>query len=612
MVYSKDASIFCGYPLHFLKRVAYNPMIFLHRRSVFAFSALTLLLTTLPNAPLLAESTTPLSAAQDSPLTAPIPGGPPPSSAGRYLSSRFAERQGDIGNAEQYLEQVLRQKPDDREMRGRLLTLKLALGKTDEALEFARSLKNAPAREAIVDVLLAMEEVRVGHFDAAAGVLGSAFPSQKAALWLPLVMAWLDAGQSKIQRPLQLSDILPEGTHVLPVMYYHLGLLNDFAGYPDQARKQYEMAIEDRAHAPYRAVAALAEFYERQGLTAERDSLLAEYRQARPEAVQLLDDAPRRVAGTVADGISEVLFTMASVLYNAEASQDALLYLRLCLMLKPDFDIAHLLLGSALERQENYAEASMEYLAVKEDSALYEQARLRAALLVEKQGRADVALAQLDAMAAADEKSPEPFIAKGDLLRSKGRFAEAADAYGQALARVQPGKEHWPVYFMRGASYERTGQWALAEADFERALELDPEQPEVLNYLGYGWLSRGEREEEARQMIERAYAARPDEPHIIDSMAWAHFVSGEYEEAQALLERAIELMPNDPTINEHLGDVYWKIGRNTEARYQWQRALTFSPDPPAVESIKKKLAAGLPPEAMTTASGHEKEKVGRN
>ncbi|MEM6741720.1 MAG: hypothetical protein AAF646_16545, partial [Pseudomonadota bacterium] len=125
------------------------------------------------------------------------------------------------------------------------------------------------------------------------------------------------------------------------------------------------------------------------------------------------------------------------------------------------------------------------------------------------------------------------------------------------------------------------------------ALELNPGQPSVLNYLGYSFVEMRTNLEEAMQMIREAVAARPDSGHIVDSLGWGLYRLGEYEEAVVHMERAAELLPVDPIINDHLGDVYWAVGRKVEAQFQWHRALSFDPEPEDAERIRRKLEVGL-------------------
>ena len=157
-----------------------------------------------------------------------------------------------------------------------------------------------------------------------------------------------------------------------------------------------------------------------------------------------------------------------------------------------------------------------------------------------------------------------------------------------------PGPQHWSLYFSRAVVLERSGKWPRAEQDLLKALELEPEQPSVLNYLGYSWADQRLHLDRALPMIERAVELRPRDGYIVDSLGWVHFRLGQVDKALAYLEQAVELKPQDPTINDHLGDIYWRVGRKAEARFQWERALKLEPEPEQVPAIKKKIDQGLP------------------
>jgi len=157
----------------------------------------------------------------------------------------------------------------------------------------------------------------------------------------------------------------------------------------------------------------------------------------------------------------------------------------------------------------------------------------------------------------------------------------------------QPERRHWFLFYVRGIAYERSGRWEEAERDFRKALELEPDQPNVLNYLGYSLVEKGIKLDEALEMIRKAVEKRPNDGYITDSLGWALYRLGRYEEAVEPMERAVELTPLDPVINDHLGDVYWMVGRKREARFQWKRALSFGPDEKDAARIRRKLEVGL-------------------
>jgi len=179
---------------------------------------------------------------------------------------------------------------------------------------------------------------------------------------------------------------------------------------------------------------------------------------------------------------------------------------------------------------------------------------------------------------------------QGDVLRGMKRFSEAVTAYDQAVARVpNPTRVNWPLFYDRGIALERAHNWPRAEADFNKALELAPDQPYVLNYLGYSWTEQGHNLDRAHQMIARAVEQRPNDGSILDSLGWVVLRQGDVGSAVKYLERAVELEPEDATVNGHLGDAYWAAGRKVEAQYQWRRALNLKPEPEDAQKFEQKL-----------------------
>jgi Flp pilus assembly protein TadD len=190
--------------------------------------------------------------------------------------------------------------------------------------------------------------------------------------------------------------------------------------------------------------------------------------------------------------------------------------------------------------------------------------------------------------------------ALGNITRSRKMYAEAVGYYDRALALItKPEKRHWAYFYARGTSYERLKNWPAAELDLEKAMQLFPDQPLILNYLGYSWIDQGRNMKEGMSLIEKAVALKPDDGYIVDSLGWAHFKQGNFQEAVRYLERAVELKPDDPVLNDHLGDALWKVGREREAKFQWDQALSLKPEPEDVEKIKIKLEQGMSAEPET-------------
>jgi Flp pilus assembly protein TadD len=220
-------------------------------------------------------------------------------------------------------------------------------------------------------------------------------------------------------------------------------------------------------------------------------------------------------------------------------------------------------------------------------------ATLRAAMALDRADRKDEAEAAFKEAIRRDPEDLQAQIAYGNMLRSRERFDDAAEVYSDVIEKLpEPDRGDWTIFYFRGIAYEQTDRWELAEKDFQKALELFPDQPLVLNYLGYSWVDKGIHLDEAMAMIRTAVRLRPDDGFIVDSLGWAHYRLGEYEEAVRELERAIELQPDDPILNDHLGDAYWKLGRKLEAQFQWRHARDLGAKPPELEIILRKIAEG--------------------
>lgn len=559
------------------------------------------------SASLVLSSVSAVSATEIAALDTPAPPPPapaassPPISSGAFLTSRHARRQGDEGKAIEVLKSIQQRDPANSTLRQQLLILYLNEGRMEQAIAEARALRDAPSRELIVDLLLTVDETSQGQFSQALSTLNHVYQTSSGALWVPLIKAWLNIGEGTLKSPLYPAAILPEDeTEQTPpsFVFYLLALINDRAGFKDVAASHYSSALEQGNTTPFRAVQAAMNFFSRQGDAQEVKAIRQHYAATHPAVAELIDETtrPDRLINTVQEGVAEVFFTMASVLYGVEATADAQLYLRMALYLKPDFPVAQLMLGNLLEQENEYANAAATYQAINPASPLARRALLRQAYAIEQQGKLEEAIAMLDATAAAAPQDYAASIAKGDLLRQRGLFESATEAYSQAISRIpQLDNRHWGLLFARGASYERLGEWDRAEADLRKALKLEPDQPEVLNYLGYGLLAREISLDEARELIEHAYALNPTAPHIVDSLGWALYKTGDIEGAVKYLEQAVEMMPSDATVNDHLGDAYWRAGRRTEARYQWERALDYQPDQLLEHTLRQKLESGLTP-----------------
>jgi Flp pilus assembly protein TadD len=243
-------------------------------------------------------------------------------------------------------------------------------------------------------------------------------------------------------------------------------------------------------------------------------------------------------------------------------------------------------------------------------SPLKRNAQIQLATNLDAADRSDEAIKILKGVTVEDAKDIEAIMALGNIERGRKKFADCVQTYSQGIDVLPQGNEktNWIYYYYRGICEERSKQWSKAETDMRKALELQPEQPHVLNYLGYSWIDQGINLDEGMKMIKRAVDQRPDDGYIVDSLGWAYYRIGNYEDAVKNLERAIDLKPEDPTINDHLGDAYWRIGRTLEAKFQWAHARDLKPEPEELPKIEAKMENGLPEDTSSSAASADKKK----
>ena len=534
-------------------------------------------------------------------LVAPMPT-IQPGLAGSFLASRFARQSEDLGEAAKYLSDSLKADPDNEALKLEAMRTQLLAGNTKEAIALANALAANATRDPLIATLLMLQAVEAKDYVKARQWAETSPEAGLYGIVRPMVLQWLDIAQGKVKGEVNLKAAIDKSGFFAPFMTYHLALMNDVLGNKEAALAAYLKASADPAITPYRVVESLANFYARRNEWDKAQAAFDTYAKANPDSslippkLSASKDSVEPVVANARDGLAELFFTTASILFGEEATQDTFLYLRIALVLKPDLPPAQLMLANLYEQVEDYSSAVAVYDGIAKGSVFYRRGQIRKALNFEALDKKQEALALLDTVAQQYPDDNLALITKGDMLRAEDRFTDAITAYSEAIRRVEPlGNGSWPLLYARGISYERAGQWEKAEADFNRALTLEPNQPDVLNYLAYSWLLMNKNIDKARIYLETALLARPEDPHIIDSVGWAEYLAGNYTKSVEYFEHAAELMPDDPTVNHHLGDAYWRVGRETEARFSWQRALNHNPEEEAdINALKDKLENGLP------------------
>jgi tetratricopeptide (TPR) repeat protein len=532
---------------------------------------------------------------------------------GAYLAGRHAQHEKEYGKAARFYSRALSADPDDYDLMTRTLLLEASEGHIAEMVPLAQRVTAIEPNQAIGNLVQIVDKVKHGDF-AGAEPLAAAMPKEGIHRFAtPLALAWIKAGEKDAAAGVAALAALGETRGFAPLLDFHTALIHDVASENEAAEQNYLKLVKSQQRLNWRTADMLANLYERTGRRDEAASLIKRFLAethdhdlAGPALARIEmggPPPPRRVA-SAQEGLAEALFDLGSVMNQGETMDLGLIYARLALFLKPGFPGAAMLVADILDAQRRPAEALAINEKIDRNSPYGWSARARTVADLEALGRTDDAIAELRAMAAERPEKPQPLIQLGDLLRSKSRFAEAVEAYDAAASRLEADAPRlWNFHYSRGVALERSGDWTRAEVDLKKALELQPEQPLILNYLGYSWVDKGQNLTEALKMIERAVALRPNDGYIVDSLGWAHYRLGDYAKATEYLERAIELRPQDPTINDHLGDAYWRTGRLAEARSQWRRALQFGPEAHEVKAIETKIDKGLEkPAAVGSAS----------
>ena len=522
--------------------------------------------------------------------------------SGAYLAGRIAASRHDYAEAAQWFAQALAGDPLNTDLRERTLTLRLLTGDLRGAAAVAGAMAQDNPGHQFAGLALAADALRAGDWDATVDRLRTP-GSGVNPLVAQLLIGWAETGRGDAAAMETAFDALGTDGAGAAIGNYSRGLARAALGDAEGARAAFQSLAADGAALDGRPALALAAALE---ALEQADSARQIYvgmiesgdrAEAQAEAALARLDAGEPARPLVADareGAAEALLTIAGALGSDRNASLALIYARLAVALRPDLHDGRLLVGALLAQRERYEDAVAVYEEVPRRAPQFLDAEIARADALVEIDRDDDAIAALRSAVETKPDSLRAWLALGSTLRRAERWEESAVAYDAAIALIDPvERRHWPVFYERGIAHERAGQWDLAEADLMRALELEPDQPLVLNYLGYSWVELRRNLEEAQAMIEKAVEQRPEDGYITDSLGWVLYRLGKYEEAAPIMERAVELAPVDPTITDHYGDVLWMVGRKLEARFQWRRALSFEPEEKDAVRIRAKLERGL-------------------
>jgi len=531
--------------------------------------------------------------------------------SGNFLAGHVAQKRRDLPTALKFLNRTLEQDAGQLDVMRRAFLFSIMDGQIEDALVLAERYSKIDPKEPITALALAIRDAKNEDWQKIIDRMSAMDSTGLNGFTAPALKGWAVFAKDGLKDGLEALKPLRDigGTRALHDL--HAGLMHEISGDQAAAITYFLSVAEDDGGSSLRSTRILGTLYERQGKTSEAKATYDLYLQAQPDSQFISLDMARLAAGNkkapvlignAREGVAEALFGIASSLNQQGGSETALVLARLALYLRPEFPVMRYMAGGILEQLDRFDDAIAVYKKIPDDTPFSRSAKIRVARNLDNVGQTDEAIEILKAASKTFDKDPRPVTALGDLYRGHERWEEAAEAYTSAIDRLgalEP--RHWQLFYSRGIVLERADQWESAEKDLLKALEFEPDQPLVLNYLGYSWVEKRQNLERALEMIKTAVSKRPHDGYITDSLGWVYYQFGRYDEAVPELERAVELRPEDPVINDHLGDAYWRVGRTREATFQWNHSLALDPEPDLKEILEKKLKHGLLEAAGTVA-----------
>ena len=529
--------------------------------------------------------------------------------SGNYLACESAFNNKDNKTAIYYFKNAIDLNKLDTEfgqnIAKKLCVLYLLEGEIDKCILIGKKIEKNLTSDSIqnANILMALivGDIKGKNFNSALNRLKKIKKNSYERFSVPIIESWIIAGQERnLNKAKEKLDELKKDyeVNINSLRNLNLALIYDLFNKNEKALIYYQKSINDFSKPSYRLVEILSNAYERNGdfekakdiytkfLSNHNDNLLVEKSLKRIEKKAV----PKKLIANTNDAIAELFSTIASSFSSDFTNNFSIIYSHFSLYLKKDFEVAQLYLAELLEENKRYAEANNLYEKIKPSSNFYWHSKLKKARNLELLGDSEISIPILKEMSKEKQERHDSLKLLGDIHRNYNKYKEAIKFYNEAISRIKKiSAEHWELLYSRGMAYERNNQWIKAEKDFLKILELVPNQPDVLNYLGYSWIEQDSNLDQAKKFILKAVSIKPSDPYIVDSLGWAYYNLKEYDKAIKELERAIDLKPTDPIINDHLGDAYLKVDRKLEALYQWKKAIQFKPENDLEKKIEKKI-----------------------
>ena len=532
-----------------------------------------------------------------------------PKDYGAYLAGRVAHLRQDFNSAADYYMISLQTDPENAELLERIYVILASQGRVSEAAKFAKKSQQKGDTNNFTHIIIAVDDAKAGRYPQALASLKKLGGNPVYTKFItPLLASWVYVGMGNQEKAIETISILNEDKGFKSLYHFHAGMIEDYFGNNKEAQKHYEVLINDeKTEMSFRTLQVISNFYIRTGQKEKAVALLERFN-SELLFLDMIQNLAQKTANATQEntqaiidssdiGLSEALFSIAANMRQISSGTDiAHIFICLSIYSNPNYDLAQLMLADILESREMYQDAIDVYDEISPTSESYNTVQIKKAadyVLMDDYKAAEILLKTII------KKDPNSFQANldlGDVMRLRGKYADAIEYYGKALSLMEPNNpQAWIIHYALGIAYEQNGDWEQAESSLKQALILSQNHYYVQNYLGYSWLKQGKNIEDAMSLIVDAYNQAPSDGHITDSLGWAFYKIGNYEEAVFYLEKASELEPANALISDHLGNAYWQNGRKAEAVFQWNHTLKMKDDSHEVDmkKVEEKIENGM-------------------
>ena len=533
-------------------------------------------------------------------------------SSGAYLAGRQAILDHNFVTASKFQSQSVSADPANSKLLEGLMISFVAQGSVDKAISIAEAYKANGNVSQISQMILLTAMIKDGQTEAFLDFVKNA--SETTPILKDLLSAWIFMGLDDEVNANRMFDKTAKVQGMAQFANFHRAMSQLAAGKFDQAQKTFDLIHSGQVNPTRRSVIYHTKLLLSRSKFKEAQQLLDKWIGPTfdPEIEELYVNAtdkkayPESSFPKINIAVADVFHSIANLISKEADPAFTLIYSRLAQYLDHKHVDSILMTADLLVELGQYDLAIKEHERISKSEPQFFASELGRAEALRSSDKEMAAIEVLVELTRQYPNSANGFSILGNHYRRLEAYDKAEVSYGEAIKLYETkGEAGWFLYYVRGITRERLDTWDLAEKDFRKALSLNPNQPQVLNYLGYSLIEKNSNLDEALDMIERAVKESPDSGYIVDSLGWGYYKLGLYEKAVPNLERAAELMPVDPIVNDHLGDVYWMVGRKTEAEFQWRRALSFDPEADEIERIKKKLKVGLTQVLIEESEGTE-------